>query len=89
MVACCVPPAGDLANNPGVCPEWESNLRPFGLQVGAQSTEAHQPGLSILISNKMLFDPHKQTLFGILNIFAECKGVPSTFTYTILLRHEA
>ena len=24
--------------------EWESNLQPFGLQAGAQSTEPHQPG---------------------------------------------
>ena len=31
--------------NPGMCPDWESNQRPFGLQVGAQSTEPHQPGL--------------------------------------------
>ena len=23
-------PAGDLACNPGTCPDWESNQRPFG-----------------------------------------------------------
>ena len=23
---------GDLARNPGMCPDWESNWRPFGLQ---------------------------------------------------------
>ena len=34
----------DLAHNPGVCPDWESNQRPFGLQAGTQSTEPHQPG---------------------------------------------
>ena len=39
------PPTGDLAGNPGMCPDWESNLRPFGSQAGAQSTEPHQPGL--------------------------------------------
>ena len=44
MVASCAPPTGDLACNPGMCPDWESNRRPFGLQVGTQSTEAHQPG---------------------------------------------
>ena len=38
------PPTGDLAHNPGMCPGWESNWRPFGLQVGTQSTESHQPG---------------------------------------------
>ena len=24
------PPTGDLAHNPGTCPDWESNGRPFG-----------------------------------------------------------
>ena len=41
-----MPPAGDLASDPGMCPEWESNWRPFGSQAGTQSTEPHQPGLS-------------------------------------------
>ena len=40
-----MPPTGDLAHNPGMCPDWESNWRPFGLQAGSQSTEPHQPGL--------------------------------------------
>ena len=25
VVASCAPPAGDLAVNPGMCPDWESN----------------------------------------------------------------
>ena len=28
-----------------MCPDWESKQRPFGSQVGAQSTEPHQLGL--------------------------------------------
>ena len=44
MVAPRVPPAGDLAHNTGICPDWESNQRLFGLQAGAQSTEPHQSG---------------------------------------------
>ena len=36
----------DLACNPGMCPDWESNRRPCGSQAGAQSTQPHQPGLS-------------------------------------------
>ena len=40
-----MPPTGDLARNPGICPDWESNQRPFGPQAGAQSTEPHQAGL--------------------------------------------
>ena len=34
-----------LASNPGMCPDWESNQKPFGLQAPAQSIELHQPGL--------------------------------------------
>ena len=43
-VASHTPPTGDLAHNPGMCPVWESNQQPFGLQAGTQSTEPHQPG---------------------------------------------
>ena len=45
VVASHAPPTGDLACNPGLCPDWELNQRPFGSQAGAQSTEPHQPGL--------------------------------------------
>ena len=45
VVASCAPPAGGLAHNPSMCPDWELNPRPFGLQDGTQSTEPHQPGL--------------------------------------------
>ena len=45
VVASRTTPAGDLACNPGMCPDWESNWRPFGSQVGSQSTEPHQSGL--------------------------------------------
>ena len=38
-------PTGDLARNPGMCPDWESNQQPFGSQASVQSTEPHQPGL--------------------------------------------
>ena len=29
VVASCVPPTGDLACNPGMCPDWELNWLPF------------------------------------------------------------
>ena len=45
VVASHAPPTGDLAYNPGMCPDWESNLRPFGSQASTQSTEPHHPGL--------------------------------------------
>ena len=35
----------DLAHNPGMCPDWESNQRPFGSQTLTQSPEPQQPGL--------------------------------------------
>ena len=41
-------PAGDLSLNPGLCPDWELNWRPFDLQARAQSTEPHQPGRCFL-----------------------------------------
>ena len=41
------PPTRDLAHNPGMCPDWESNQQPFGLQGHPQSTEPHQPGLKV------------------------------------------
>ena len=44
VVASHTPPTGDLAHNPGMCPDWESNQGHFGLQAGTQSTEPHQPG---------------------------------------------
>ena len=45
VVAPPMPHTGDLTCNPGMCPDWESNRRPFGSQAGTQSTEPHQPGL--------------------------------------------
>ena len=44
MVASRAPPSGDLAHNPGMCPDWELNRKSFGSLDGAQSTEPHQPG---------------------------------------------
>ena len=32
VVASHVAPTGDLVCNPGMCPDWESNQQPFGLQ---------------------------------------------------------
>ena len=45
VVASHTPPVGDPACNPGMCPDWESNQRPFSSQASAQSTESQQPGL--------------------------------------------
>ena len=57
LVVFCMPPTGDLAHNPGMWPDWESNQWPFASQAGTQSTEPHQPGpicsfwnLSLIVS---------------------------------------
>ena len=49
LVASHVPPNEGLAHNPGMCPDWELNPRPFGSQAGTQSTEPHQPGLKVFL----------------------------------------
>ena len=41
VFASCVLPTGDLAHNPGMCSDWESNRRPFALQADIQCTEPH------------------------------------------------
>ena len=48
VVAPHAPITGNLAHNPGMCPDWELNRQPFGLQGGIQSTEPHQPGAALL-----------------------------------------
>ena len=44
VVASQVPSTGDLACNPGMCPDWELNWQPFGLGNNTQTAEQHQSG---------------------------------------------
>ena len=53
VVAPHAPPTGDLVCNPDVCPDWESNQRPFGSQASTQSTELYQLGLIKIYFNKL------------------------------------
>ena len=46
VVASHMAPTGDLAGNPGVCPDWELTLW-FAAQ--AQSTELRQPGPNVAL----------------------------------------
>ena len=55
VVACCMPLTGDLAHNPGMCPDWESNQRFFGSWASTQSTEPHQPGLQNCLAHYIIF----------------------------------
>ena len=50
-IASHVPPNEDLAHNPGMCPDWESDRQHFGLQASAQSTEPCQPGQTTAFSS--------------------------------------
>ena len=55
VVASHVPQTGNLAHNPGMCPDWESNWCPFGFQAHAQSTAVHQPGLDWLLKSDIKY----------------------------------
>ena len=55
VVASCVPPTGDLACNPGMCPDWELKQWSSGSQASAQSTELHQPVLFFFIKWKIVY----------------------------------
>ena len=51
VVASHVAPTGDLAHNPGMCPDWESNWRPFDLQASTQPlSHTSQGTLSFIFS---------------------------------------
>ena len=49
-------PTRDLACNPGLCPDWESNWQPFDLQDNAQPNEPHQSELTLLVSLYLLIN---------------------------------
>ena len=60
-------PTEDLASNPGMYHDWESNQWPFGLQASAEFTEPHQPGYDasyfFLIFEKFWYFYFLQVLF--------------------------
>ena len=55
VVASHMPPTGDLACNPGMCPDWELNQRSFALQACAQSAEPHHPGPNFILFQNYLY----------------------------------
>ena len=42
VVASHAPPPGDLASNPGMCPDWELKQRPFGSYAGVPLSHTSQ-----------------------------------------------
>ena len=62
-VASHTPPTGDLACNPGMCPDWESNQRPFGSQPTLNPlSHTSQGSLQILDGNSRSIFPCIVTL---------------------------
>ena len=51
VVASHTPPTGDLTCNPGVCPDWESNQRPFGSQPTLHPLSHTRQGLQHVFFN--------------------------------------
>ena len=92
LVASCVPPTGDLAPNPGMCPDWEWNQWPFGLQGGAQPTEPHQPGLVRKFFTSTEFSPYPYLLCLLVLILSWYKKTDYLFflkTVFLILFHKA
>ena len=67
----------DLACNAGMCPCWESDQRPFGSQVGTQSTAPHQPGLENTFIRTWLWSNPCPT-FGYLGSHRRLQGSSGT-----------
>ena len=61
-VASHVPLIEGLACDPGTCPDWESNQRPFSSQAGTQSTEPHQSKPNLYFLTTSSFSPRSQLL---------------------------
>ena len=55
VVASHVAPIGDLAHNPGMCPDWESNWRPFGSQPALNPPSYTSQGPNLVFIFLLLF----------------------------------
>ena len=57
MVGSHVHPTGDLAHNPGMCPDWESNQRPFGSQATLNPLSRTSQGTFFILNNLIFVTP--------------------------------
>ena len=69
VVAYHVPSTGDLACNPGICPDWESNQQPFGLQPALNPLSYTSQGPLCTLLPKVIYN-HAQNhcLIDVINI---------------------
>ena len=64
-----MPPTGDLAHKPGMCPDWESNQQLFGSQSGTQTRSAFLSNVSNrLIIHKTFFFNSAMIILGHFSI---------------------
>ena len=65
VIASCTPPTGDLALNPGMCPDWESNWRPLVCRTALNPLSHTRQGLSLYF----YWHITRATKFNILNFY--------------------
>ena len=66
-----LPGVGELACNPGMCPDQEVNQQCFGSQAHAQSTKPHQPGLRFTFFSMCCYGQTSVKVNTKTNIFTE------------------
>ena len=69
VVASCAHPIGDLARNPGVCPDWEPATLWFAAQHSIHGATAARAGLFLKREIKMVLDA--LLLIHFLHIFTD------------------
>ena len=63
VVASPMPPTGNLACNPGLCPDWESNQQPFGSQPTLNTLNYTSQGLKMIFLCYMYLPQLKKKTF--------------------------
>ena len=75
-----------------MCPDWESNQRPFGLQARAQSTELHWPELETEIFLAAVLYTIVEVLsvsprldnYDYIHIYSELQGYPEAILFALI-----
>ena len=59
-----MPPTGDLASNPGMLPDWESNQQPFGPQSKLNPLSHTRQGKQAFLRTSLPSVNHSRSTFG-------------------------